>query len=278
MVYWRSKKHDNGKVSHFKHKNIKRVSGDVDEETLLSILDADDILEIVNDADDISRFKDGSYRSDELESIEDLSETERRNVEDSVGSPIVVIHDDNLHKPSFVFANNEEWVIYKSPEEVDKDIKSILEPRLRKFPEMFDQQWLDNFRIIKMSDENRIIKSDEEAHRIVDHAGRLELFGIAKSFGVPVEKSSDESELRRNVLEGVKKELKHQLQDPVQYYVELEGRYTESQLAKMPWVQTKINYDDAIKDAIDMDGRAHFLSTVDGREVHVGDMLLYRLK
>ena len=278
MVLWRSKKHDNGKVSHFRHNNVRRVSEDVDDEKILSILDAEDILEIVDDADSISKFKDGSYRSEESESIEDLSAEQRRVVEDRVGSPIVLIHDDHLHKPSFIFANHEEWVVYKSSEEVDKDVKSILEPQLKNFPEMFDQQWLDNFRIIKMSEENRIIKSNEEAHRIVDHAGKLELFGLAKSFGVPIEKSSNESELRKNVFNGVQKELKHQLQDPVQYYVELEGRYSEAQLAKMPWVETKIDYDNAVRDAIDMDGRVHFLSTVDGREIKLHDMYLYRLK
>ena len=277
MVFWRSKKHDNGKVSHFKHKNIKRISEDVDEEKILSILDAEDILEIVDDID-VSKFKDGNYRSEESEPVEDLSAEQRRNVEDIIGSPIVLIRDDHLHKPAFIFANNEEWVVYKSPEQVDKDIKSILEHQLRDFPEMFDQQWLDNLRIIKMSEENRTIKSNEEAHRIVDHAGKLELFGLAKSFGIPIEKSSNEPELRRNVFDGIQKELKHQLQDPVQYYVELEGRYSESQLAKMPWVETKIDYDNAIKDAIDMDGRAHFLSTVDGREIKLHDMYLYRLK
>ena len=62
------------------------------------------------------------------------------------------------------------------------------------------------------------------------------------------------------------------------YYVDLEGRYTESELAKMPWVNTKINYTDAINNAIESNGRSHFLSTVDGREVHVGDMLLYKIK
>ena len=106
------------------------------------------------------------------------------------------------------------------------------------------------------------------------------MLSLAKSFGLYLNlyKFDNESDLRKIVYDTIQKELKHQLQDPVLYYVDMEGKYTESELAKMPWVNTRINYADAINDAIESNGRSHFLSTSDGREVHVGDMFLYRLK
>ena len=273
MVLWKSKKDG----THFRHNKVKRVSGDIDDEKIISILDSDDILEAVDNFND-SHNQD--VNSDDLEPIEDLSGKQRRQVEEYVGSPVVLTYNDFIHKPSLIFANHEQWLVYKSEEDVNNDIKKTLESQLKDFPEMFDQSWLDNFRSITMSEENRIIKSQEESHRLTDHAGKHELLGLAKSFGINLNnhKFDNESQLRSIVMGGIQKELKHQLQDPIEYYVNLEGRYTESQLAKMPWVETKIRYDDAINDAIETNGRVHFLSTLDGREVKVGDLFMYRLK
>ena len=272
---WFTKK-EKGKIRHINTKKIRRVSEDIDPEIIASVLDTDDLVDIINDSN--STFQDGNYRPDEIEPIEDLSGKQRRMVEDFVGSPIILIHDDKTHKPSLIFDNTEEWIVYRSESEVDSDIRSRLEFQLKNFPEMFDQQWLDKFRRISMNSENRIIKSKEEADRITKYADKAELLGLAKSFGLHVSSSSSISELRDVVHDGVQAELKHQLQDPVEYYVNLEGKYTESQLAKMPWVTTHINYNDAISDAIETNGRSHFLSTVDGREVHLGDMFLYRIR
>ena len=279
MPNWFSKKNPDGSVSHINTKKIKRVS-DYDLDKITSSLDADSIVSS-NDIpfDDLPRFRDGNYRPDESDSILDLSGEEKRIVEDSVGSPVILIYDDKINKPSLIFDNSEEWVVYKSLDDVNNDIKKKLGKMLRDYPESFDQNWLNQFRTITMNEEDRIEKSKEEAYRLTRHAGKSELFTLAKSFGLNLNnyKFDNDSDLRKIVYDVIQKELKHQLQDPVQYYVELEGKYTESELAKMPWVNTKINYTDAIDDAIENNGRSHFLSTVDGNEVHVGDMYLYKI-
>ena len=281
MANWFSRKNKDGKVSHINTKKIKRVSDNYDLEKIASSLDTDSII-ISNDIpyDNLPKFRDGNYRPDESDPIEDLTGEEKRIVEDYVGSPVIFSHDDKINKPSLIFDNSEEWVVYKSEEEVNRDIKKKLEKLLRDYPESFDQDWLNKFRTISMNEENRIEKSKEEAHRLTKYAGKHELLSLAKSFGLNLNnyKFDNESELRKIVYDVIQKELKHQLQDPVLYYVDMEGKYTESELANMPWVNTKINYSDAINDAIENNGRSHFLSTVDGREVHVGDMLLYKIK
>ena len=87
-------------------------------------------------------------------------------VEDYVGSPVILVHDDKLNKPSLIFDNSEEWVVYKSENDVTRDVKKKLEKLLQDYPESFDQDWLNNFRTISMSEENRIEKSKEEAQRV----------------------------------------------------------------------------------------------------------------
>ena len=278
MVKWFSKKGKNDKTIRYKANDIKRVSSDIDKDILINALDADTLKDYLQDSG--SKFADNNYRSEEPEGIEDLSPSETRNVEDFVGSPVVLVHNDHVTKPSFIFANEEEWVVYKSKDEVDEELEKIISVQLRENPEVFDQSWLDQFRQMKMSTENRIMMSQEEARRLTGFAGKAELLSLAKSFGVNLNLYHFDSvdDLREIVYDHVQQELKHQLQDPVEYYVNLEGRYTESQLAKMPWIETSVDYDGAVKDAIELNGRAHFLSTIDGRESHIGDMYLYRLK
>ena len=281
MPNWFSKRNKDGSVSHINTKKIRRVSDDYNFDKVADSLNSDSVT-IPNDIpyEDLPKFRDGNYRPDESEPIEDLTGEEKRMVEDSVGSPIILVCDDKVNKPYFIFDNSEEWVVYKSEEEVNKDIKKKLEHQLKQYPESFNEEWLNKFRTITMNEDDRIEKSKEEAHRLTKYAGKYELFNLVKSFGLNLNgyKFDNESELRKIVYDAIQKELKHQLQDPVLYYVDLEGRYTESELAKMPWVNTKINYTDAINNAIESNGRSHFLSTVDGREVHVGDMYLYKLK
>jgi hypothetical protein len=281
MVNWFTKKNKDGSVSHINTKKLRRVSDDYDLDKIASSLDIDSITSS-NDIpyDNLPKFRDGNYRPDESDPVEDLTGEEKRMVEDYVGSPVILVHDDKINKPSLIFDNSEEWVAYKSEEEVNRDIKKKLEKLLRDYPESFDQDWLNKFRTISMNEEDRIEKSKEEAHRLTKYAGKHELMSLAKSFGLNLNnyKFDNESQLRKIVYDVIQKELKHQLQDPVLYYVDMEGKYTESELANMSWVNTKINYADAINDAIENNGRSHFLSTVDGREVHVGDMLLYKIR
>lgn len=277
---WFSRKDNKGNICHINTSKIRRISEDVDPEIITSVLDTDDLLEVINSGTNMPAFQDGNYRPDEMEPLEGLSGEQRRMVEDSIGSPIILIHDDKIHKPSLIFDNQEEWTVYKSKEQVNNDIRKKLEYDLKTDPGMFDDSWLNKFRRISMSTENRIEKSKEEADRITKHADKKELFVLAKSFGLNLNnfKFDDISELRKIVYDIIQQELKHQLQDPVEYYVNLEGRYTEEQLSKMPWVDTHINYNDAIDDAIETNGREHFLSTVDGREVKLGDLFMYRVK
>lgn len=277
---WFSRKDKNGNIRHINTSKIRRISEDVDPEIIASVLDTDDLLEVIHGESDLPTFQDGNYRPDTMEPLEDISGEQRRKVEDYVGSPVILIHDDKINKPSLVFDNQEVWTVYKSKNEVDNEIRKRLESQLKNYPETFDQGWLDQFRRISMNTENKNIKSKEEADRITKYADKQELFSLGKSFGLNLNnyKFKDISDLRKIVYDAVQVELKHQLQDPVQYYVELEGRYSEEQLAKMPWVTTHINYTDAINDAIETNGRPHFLSTVDGREVKLDDLFMYRVQ
>lgn len=274
---WFSKKHGN-KVTHFSDKKVERDISPQDLSTSIDVLD--ELTVPGNDDVSIDMSVHDDSRKVSFEGIEDLSGEQREMIENYVGSPIVLVYSTPLtdDKPYFLFDNHQGWLVLKSEEEANNEVKKKLKFNLINNPDLFDQTWLDQFRMITMSPEQRDKHSVIEAKRFTSHASKKELENLAHSFGLHVNVDLPLEEIRDKVRSGIQKELKHQLQDPVEFYVNMEGRYTESELAKMPWVETKLDINGAVKDAIDMNGRAHFLSTVDGREIKLGDMFLYRME
>lgn len=129
-----------------------------------------------------------------------------------------------------------------------EQIKNDLESN----PEMFIQSWLHSFLYITETDK-RIMTSDEENFIIemITEDAENEVFENEEE----KEKWIDEQ-----VTEKLK-DFKEGLEDPLQYFVDEQGIYSIEDLLKQSWIN--IDIEEASKDAVKVDGWAHFLSHYD---------------
>jgi hypothetical protein len=69
-------------------------------------------------------------------------------------------------------------------------------------------------------------------------------------------------------------EVYEALEDPIQYFVEDQGIYSREDLLKQAFII--IDVEEAAQDAVNTDGIAHFLSSYDGEEHELDDVVYYR--
>ncbi len=83
---------------------------------------------------------------------------------------------------------------------------------------------------------------------------------------------ADDQEAIDNLIEAAKDRIssdiadriEEELEDPIRYFVHDQGMYSIEDLLKAPFIY--IDIDAAAQDAVDTDGRGHFLSGYDGEE------------
>lgn len=134
--------------------------------------------------------------------------------------------------------DGEEWNWIEGEATAEDIAREYVKEQLESEPELFTKDWLKSFLGVTGTDA-RVIA--------------LEMAEIAFDG-----KEYDEDEYA-DYADDVEARI---LKDPFQYFVEDEGLYTEEDLMKQNFMYLDVRA--AAKDAVDVDGWAHFLSTYDG--------------
>lgn len=152
-------------------------------------------------------------------------------------------------------ADGQEYNFFLSEEEAEKVAIESVEQDAESEPEIFSKDFMSQH--IYISDTDKRIISTEEAEALADG----EDFESDKEKEEWIEEKSDE--------------IEKQLDDPIQYFVHDQGIYTEAELLKTSFIQ--IDTKELAKDAVNIDGWAHFLSHYDGKyEVTSGGLVYVR--
>lgn len=118
----------------------------------------------------------------------------------------------------------------------------VVRDSLESEPELFNQDWLQEFLFISDTDK-RIIASEE-----------AEAQAEAEEF--------ETDEEREEWIEKRAEEIESELDDPVQYFVHDTGIYSIEDLMKQNFIM--IDVERAARDAVNIDSPEHFLSLYDG--------------
>jgi hypothetical protein len=138
-------------------------------------------------------------------------------------------------------AEGGEYGVY-TDEEADSVVFERVKQDLEDDPSMFSQDWLQKFIYIDDTTK-RVMLADEESYL------RDELW-------------DDEEEIEKRL-----RDFEDGLDNPIQYFVHDQGMYSEEDLLKQSFISIEIN--EAAEDAINTDGRGHFLGTYSGDEDEV---------
>jgi hypothetical protein len=131
-----------------------------------------------------------------------------------------------------VVVEGTEYNFFDSEDEAERVAVEIVEEQLRSEPELFSQDWLQNYYEVSPTDARLIAQEDAEAAELGDE------------------------EEEEKYAEEVEKRL---LSDPLGYLKEL--GYDENSFKDLSWV--RLDVANAAKDAVATDGWAHFLSHYD---------------
>ena len=149
--------------------------------------------------------------------------------------------------------DGEEYVFIESEEIAEGIAIDQVEEDLEEDPGMFTQSWLQDFIYIYDIDKRIMCNEEEDFIReSVTEDLNIEDFGSEEDYNNAIE-------------EAVKTRLDEyetSLDDPIEYFVDEQGIYSVEDLMKQSWINIDINK--ASKDAVNMDGWAHFLSRYDG--------------
>jgi hypothetical protein len=176
--------------------------------------------------------------------------------------------------------DGNEWKSYESEEEAERDAVEQVSNDLHEQPEMFNQDWLQQH--VYISDTDKRIIAGDEADDYVDEIVRNDLENYTDELNVPDEYLDDPEEWSEleDALEGLRhtkyEEVKGELEDPIQYFVRERGMYSTDDLFQSNFIQ--IDVDSAAKEAINIDGWAHFLSHYDGDYEEInGGVVVFRM-
>lgn len=155
-----------------------------------------------------------------------------------------------------------EYVWIKDFDEAKGIAGQIIRQDLEEEPEIFVQSWLEQF--IYITDTDRRMIAGEEAGSMVEDLvseGEERLFEVAARYNIDTE-ARDIEEVGEDLQDAMYEEIKGELADPIQYFVEDHGMYSLEELMKAPFIM--INLDEAVESAVSTDGWAHFISHYDG--------------
>lgn len=206
-----------------------------------------------------------------------LSPSQRKLVEKKVDSEIEGVVDGNYgYGKIFQFDNNEEWYIFDSEKHAEDTAIDLVKEELGDEPEIFNQDWLDNF--MEVSDTDARLLARDFADSLVDDRELDELQDVANSFEVPFSDDDKEDELREKISDKVADDYEEKIKDNFKDFIcNDEGLCTEEDFFKDYGKWLHIDIDSASEDAIATDGIAHFLAGYDGEEVELSDgTVMYR--
>jgi hypothetical protein len=179
--------------------------------------------------------------------------------------------------------DGSEWEMFESEEDAEDIARQGVENDLDNEPELFNQDWLDNF--ITMSDTDRRIIADEEAtaeiesmsdDEIVEAAGKAEEYAEMQEALGETDSKGDANDIQIEIdtlIDRAKEDLHDEkydeiydeLKDPIEYFVNDRGIYSREDLLKQSFIT--IDTEVAAEDAISTDGWQHFLATYDGQSI-----------
>src|SRR3990167_9352605 len=162
-------------------------------------------------------------------------------------------YDDILGNRGNFEKDGEEYIFIESEEIAEAIAIDQVKEDLEEDPGMFTQTWLQDFIYISDTDK-RLLCNDEE-----DNIREM----ITEDTNI--EDYENEEEYNNAIDEAVNtrlEEYRTSLENPIEYFVNEMGMFTIEDLMKQSWIN--INIDEAAKDAIKVDGWAHFLSRYDG--------------
>jgi hypothetical protein len=178
-----------------------------------------------------------------------------------------------------VEGSDEEYIIWKSEEDAEKDALDSVRNDLQDNPENFTQSWLENhLNVDKLRDflkEDQLTwtredfdeqHSDDEAKvRAMVEEGKLTEETFFKRNG-ELRKMTPALErlLEQAIDEWVTETVDSRLSDPLDYMREI---YPEEEVMKQAIEWVGINVEEAAKDAVDTDGWQHFISRYDGKSI-----------
>lgn len=218
---------------------------------------------------------------------DDITAKDLKEMEDKVSGKVEEIEDwyDNDDFLLVKFDDGSSWVVAPSEDDAEELAKEQVRRDLEDEPELFTQDWLQNY--MSMTDTDRRIIAGEESDRYVEdmdddslleEAGEKEEYDeiqdeideLESQDNVDEDKVSELEDKQQDLIERSKETVRDEkydeiydaLEDPVEYFVEEQGIYTREELMKQGFIH--IDIDEATEDAVSTDGWAHFISRYDG--------------
>jgi len=224
--------------------------------------------------------------------IGDLDVNQRKAVEEHVESEITNVVEEGFDAKIYEFEDGQEWLIFESFEQAEREVKQRLVDDVESEPELFGEDLLGQFVTISETDKNIIAREDADSQ--VEDRDIDELKDEAKRFDISFEDPEDKldeddpefdeklekandilaTQLREEVSDKIAEEILPQLDDPIQFFVEDQGTFSKEDLLKANFIQT--DADALAQFVIDSDGVAPTLASYDGEEVEVDGLFLYR--
>lgn len=231
---------------------------------------------------------------------------------DDLGAYNILLFEEEVDTPTSVeesswgygyeawIGQNESYLIFKDEDEARNEAEASVAQDLEEEPSMFTQDWLKQF--YSMSDTDRRVYANEEAdsylsdikeeddgERIIEEAGEVD-DEITEAYEELQEKYEDD-EIDQEEYDKQKEDLidkafntlndhmvdyiYERLSDPYKYFVEDQGMYSREDFFKN-FSGMHLDVEKASKNAVEVDGIAHFLARYDGEEMNIGDLYVYR--
>lgn len=222
---------------------------------------------------------------DEAVKEEDVIRAIKRALRDSLEVEEVDYISESTFGRGYMFegdraSNGEsEWIVFMDMDDAENEAIEQVEYDLEDEPETFNKSFLKNHLYITETDKRLI--ANEEADFIVDDLDEDELFerlgdnSLQSKYEDAIENedytTADEvlEEAKEKLREQIIDEMKKNLEDPYEYFVEEQGIYTMAEFMEQPFVQ--IDTRKAAENAVNIDGVAHFLDHYDGEEEDITD-------
>jgi len=170
-----------------------------------------------------------------------------------------------------VETDNGTYQIYEDYDDAERYAQQQVKQDLDDNPEYFEKNWLQEH--IYVTDTDKRILSDEESSNIVDNMSDDDIISESKNeeeyenAKTDKEKEKILDDSRESLRDTKYDEIYDKLSDPIEYFVNEQGIYTQEELLKQNFIS--IDTESASKDAVDIDGVAHFLSSYDGNEIEL---------
>lgn len=146
---------------------------------------------------------------------------------------------------------SEEWMVFEDSDKAEKYAVDQVKDMIEDEPETFNKDFI----------KQHVFMTDTDA--------RLTAQDMAESYR---ESLSDDEDLTEDEIDEKVEEYEDEIEkklndDPISYFVDEEGIYTEDELLKQNFI--RINAEEAAQEAVNIDGVAHFLSGYDGNETEL---------